>query len=256
MTVWPVVQREPLLLPTLQGHGDELWDVLIELTSIRPNEWTLIGGQMVYLHALEHGETPPRVSTDLDVLVNARVVNGGTAAFVADLVGRGFEMDGSSPDGIAHRYRRGGVSVDVLAPDGLGPRTDLTTTPPNRTIRVPAGTQALSRTQLLPVRTGTHQGMAPRPSLLGAVVAKAVAVDVDDVPEAQRHDLVFLLALVEDPLRIAEVLTAKDRKRIRGRSELTSDTHPAWASLTPGQRDRARATFALLCNDPGNDRSP
>ena len=72
MTVWSVVQREPLLLPTLQGHDDALWDVLMELASLRPNEWTLIGGQMVYLHALEHGETPPRVSTDLDVLVNAR----------------------------------------------------------------------------------------------------------------------------------------------------------------------------------------
>ena len=89
--------------------------------------------------------------------------------------------------------------------------------------------------------------MVPRPSLLGAVIAKAVAVDVDDAPEAQRQDFVFLLALVEDPLGIADTLTAKDRKRIRGRSELTSDTHPAWQSLTPVQRDRARATFTILC---------
>ena len=247
MTPWPVVQREALLLPTLQGHHDELWDVLIELTELQPDAWTLIGGQMVYLHALEHSETPRRVSTDLDVLVNARVVTGGTAGFVADLVGRGFEMEGSSPVGIAHRYHRGGVSIDVLAPEGLGARADQTTTPPNRTISVPAGTQALSRTQLLPVRKGAREGMDPRPSLLGAVVAKAAAVDVDDVPQAQRQDLVFLLALVDDPLGLADTLTPKDRKRIRGRSELASDTHPAWQSLTPVQRDRARATFTILC---------
>ena len=247
MTTWSVIKREPLLLPTLPGHHGELWDVLIEVTALRPNEWTLIGGQMVYLHALEQGETPPRVSTDLDVLVNARVVTGGTAAFVAELVGRGFEMDGSSPDGIAHRYRRRGVSIDVLAPDGLGVRTDLTTTPPNRTICVPAGKQALDRTQLLPVRTATRQGMVPRPSLLGALVAKAMAVDVDDEPETQRQDFVFLLALVEDPAGIADTLTSKDRKRIRMRSELASDTHAAWRSLTPVQRDRARATYTILC---------
>ncbi len=254
MTRWPVVDRDPLLLPTLQGHDDELWDVLIELTELQPGKWTLIGGQMVYLHALEHGETPPRVSTDLDVLVNARVVSGGTAEFVADLVARGFEMDGASPEGIAHRYRRDGVSIDVLAPEGLGPRTDLTTTPPNRTISVPAGTQALTRTQLLPVRTGAREGMVPRPSLLGAVIVKAAAVDVDDAPQAQRQDLVFLLALVEDPLGVAGVLTAKDRQRIRSRSELTNAEHLAWQTLTQEQRDRARATLAILSSDSEEGR--
>lgn len=40
-------------------------------------------------------------------------------------------------------YQRDGVSIDVLAPEGLGSRTDLTTTPPGRTLQVPGGTQAL-----------------------------------------------------------------------------------------------------------------
>jgi len=254
MTPWPVVDRDPLLLPTLEGHDDELWEVLLELSALQPGGWTLIGGQMVYLHALEHGETPPRISTDLDVLVNARVVSGGTAGFVADLEDRGFEMDGASPTGIAHRYRRAGVSIDVLAPEGLGPSTDLTTTPPNRTISVPAGTQALTRTELLPVKTKTREGMVPRPSLLGAVIGKAVAVDIDDVPEAQRQDLVFLLALVEDPLGTADLLTSKDHQRIRRRSELTGAEHPVWPTLTQEQRDRARATLAILMRDREDGR--
>jgi len=54
-------------------------------------------------------------------------------AFVAAIETVGFEFAGASPEGIAHRYRRDGVSVDVLAPDGLGSRTDLMTTPPDRT---------------------------------------------------------------------------------------------------------------------------
>ncbi len=75
MTAWPTVDRDSLLLPTLPGHNNALWETLIELAELRPGEWTLIGGQMVYLHAVEHGATPPRISTDLDVLVNARTIS-------------------------------------------------------------------------------------------------------------------------------------------------------------------------------------
>lgn len=138
---FPVVDREPVRLPTLAGHDDELWEALIELSEVRPGEWTLIGGQMVFLHAIEQGAIPPRVSTDLDVLVNARIAGRPLAAFASGLVDLGFEQDGISPDGIAHRYRRNRVTIDVLAPEGLGERTDLTTTPPGRTLQVPGGTR-------------------------------------------------------------------------------------------------------------------
>jgi len=100
MTMWPTVDRDSLLLPTLPGHDDALWDTLIELTELRPGEWTLIGGQMVFLHALEQGATPPRVSTDLDVLVNTRIVTGGVAGFVVALELRGFSLEGTSPEGL------------------------------------------------------------------------------------------------------------------------------------------------------------
>ena len=49
---------------------------------------------MVFLHAIEQGVTPPRVSTDLDVLVNARVVNGGVREFVTAIEGRDFVLVG------------------------------------------------------------------------------------------------------------------------------------------------------------------
>jgi hypothetical protein len=101
MTVWPTVDRTSVLLPTLPGHDDALWDTLIELAELRTGEWTLIRGQMVYLHAIEHAATPPRISTDLDVLVNARIVNGGVAGFVAAIELRGFSLAGTSPEGLA-----------------------------------------------------------------------------------------------------------------------------------------------------------
>lgn len=197
---FPIVDREPVRTPTLAGHDDELWDTLIELSEMRPGEWTLIGGQMVFLHAIEHGATPPRISTDLD----------------------------------------------VLAPEGLGDRIDLTTTPPGRTIQVPGGTRALDRTALLPVATSTRSGHVPRPSLLGATVGKAMAVGVDDVPNAQRLDFVFLLSLVDDPFVVAEQLTTKDRRRIRARKELIDGEHRVWNELEPASRDRARAALRII----------
>ena len=246
MTMWPTVDRDSLFLPTLPGHDDALWDTLIELTELRPGEWTLIGGQMVFLHAVENGAGPPRVSTDLDVLVNARIVTGGVAGFVAAIELRGFVLEGTSPEGLAHRYRRNGVSVDVLAPEGLGPRTNLTTTPPGRTLQVPGGTQALTRTELLPIHTIRATGHVPRPALLGAIIVKAVAVDIDDTPDAQRLDLAFLLSLIEEPLDLAARMTPKDRRRLRARTELADPQHAAWQLLAPSQRDRARAALAIV----------
>jgi len=241
-----MVDQEPVRLPTLPGHDDLLWATLVELTELRPGEWTLIGGQMVFLHAMEHGVEPPRVSTDLDVLVNARVITGGVREFVEAIERTGFALLGASPEGLAHRYQRGGVSVDVLAPEGLGPRTDLSTTPPGRTLPVPGGTQALNRTEMVPVVFGDHQGLVPRPSLLGAIVVKAVAVDVDDVPDAQRQDLALLLSLVDDPIELAEKLTKKDRQRLRSRSEMLDADQRAWASLSDEAADRGRAVLRLL----------
>lgn len=246
MTGWPVVQVEPVVLPSLPGQSSRLWSTLIELAELRPGAWTLIGGQMVLLHALERGAEPPRVSTDLDMLVNARVIAGGVRDFVAAIEAVGFDLVGVSPEVIAHRYERYGVSVDVLAPEGLGARADLTTTPPARTLEVPGGTQALGRTGMLPVEFEGHSGLVPRPSLLGAIVGKALAVAVDDVPDAQRLDLALLLSLVEDPIAMAAEMTKKDRQRLRIREEMADAFNSAWARLSPEDADRGRAALRLL----------
>lgn len=91
---------------------------------------TLVGGQMVLLHALEHGQVPPQVSQDGDVLTDIRAMPTALKDVVAALNGFGFALDGTGPDAIAHRYTRPSgpselpirtVTVDVLAPDGVGP---------------------------------------------------------------------------------------------------------------------------------------
>ena len=49
-----IIDREPVALPVLSGIDDQLWLALIELAEVQPDNWTLIGGQMVLLHAIEH----------------------------------------------------------------------------------------------------------------------------------------------------------------------------------------------------------
>ena len=91
----------------------------------------------------------------------------------------------------------------------------------------------LQRTELVPVEFGSSHGLVPRPSLLGAIVAKAIAVEVDDLPDAQRLDLALLLSLVDDPVATSGELTVKDRRRLRARAEMADPDERAWASLNP-----------------------
>ena len=58
MIRWPQVDRQPVRLPMIAGYGPALWETLIELADLRPGEWTLIGGQMVFVHAIEQGVEP------------------------------------------------------------------------------------------------------------------------------------------------------------------------------------------------------
>ncbi|HUR17499.1 MAG TPA: helix-turn-helix domain-containing protein [Acidimicrobiales bacterium] len=190
---------------------------------------------MVYLHALEHDVDPPRVSTDIDVAVDVRSDPKGIAKVVGVLLGLGFTPAGESPEGHLHRFEKhnaagravvdlavdeaefaddsgpptgsaGSVAVDVLAPEGAGRRANLRTV--GRATAFPAKgvTQALRRTQLLPVAHSGSVAWIPRPDLLGAIVLKAVAADVDQA-DKERHliDLGFLCGLVGDPFEMAEL---------------------------------------------------
>ncbi len=117
-----------------------LWRAVGDLVSALPEDWVLIGGLMVQLHALEHGHVDLRVTEDVDVLGQARP-QGALSRIDRALHDQDFEVDMSDPDGYAWRYTRDGLIVDVLAPDGFK-------NPPKRggvkALGVPGGQQALS----------------------------------------------------------------------------------------------------------------
>lgn len=106
--------------------------------------------------------------------------------------------------------------VDVLAPEGLGPHTDITTAG-GKAFPAPGMTQALNRVELVPVSRGARTGWIPRPSLLGAIVAKSAAATNDHV-DRERHlaDLTFLCALIEKPMAQALHVTRARSSSLQG----------------------------------------
>lgn len=231
-----------LLLPADDDLTRALWDALLELADHEVNNWTLVGAQMVLLHAVEHNRVPPRRTSDLDVIVNVRSVSMSPDRFVKTLSSLGYELEGISADGVGHRFVRDPVKFDVLLPDGIGEGADRQVIPGVRSVEVPGGTQALKRTSGLPVQTDARKGMIPRPDLLGAILVKARAVGVDDLPDAQREDLAFLLSLVADPFEMRQELVGSEQKWLRRRSELLDPDAPPWRVVDNAEDARLALT--------------
>lgn len=203
-----------------------LWAAALDLAELLLGlPWTLVGAQMVMLHAFEAGHLPGRTTGDIDLLFDVRAHVGATGAASNRLLDAGFVQTGRSMDGVAHRFIKGDVVVDVLAPEGLGERASRETIVGARTIQVPGGSQALERTEVVDVRLGNRVGRLPRPSLLGAILLKARAVGAaPDEAAKHRGDLAFLLGLIVDPRSLADGLRRSERKRRRWRQARRSRT--------------------------------
>ena len=234
------------------------WLTLFELCRIDPDSFLLIGGQMMHLLAVEHGAPElARPTQDVDVVVDVRARPGGTAWLAAWLCNRGFELAGASPQGIGHRFvrraRHAAVQFDVLAPEGLAARTDVSTVPPARTVAVPGSVQAFERSEVVGVAAqalggGRRRGRVRRPNLLGALIVKAAATRVAARADAGRdwQDAALLLSLIEDPLAAAAACGAKDHKRLAALRPLAEPDHAAWALLGAEAWRRGSAALDFL----------
>jgi hypothetical protein len=231
------------------GPLADLWARLLALSALQPDGWSLVGAQMVALHAYEHRKAPPRGTAAADVLVSVRVAPDAIERICRLLVRLQLHLDGVSAGGVGHRFTdvERKVRIDVLAPDGLDrKRARLTTVGPAHTVCVPGGTQALHRSEPVDVRLGELRGQIPRPDLLGAILIKARAVEVDDAPEAQRGDLAFLLSLVRDPRALVGQLHGKERAWLRRRRELLDRTAAWWRLLPPDDAEDGQLAFRII----------
>ena len=257
-TPHPRLDRDPVSLPDAGQPTSDLWGVLIALADrLVAVPWTIVGGQMVLLHAVESGATPLRLSTVLDTVVDVRTDPKAMRKVMAAVLDLGFITTGTSPEGIAHRLARstesGTTFIDILVPEGLGPRTDITTVAPGRAFAASGVTQALQRTELLPVRFAGATSWLPRPDLLGAIVAKAVAATTDR-HDTDRHllDLAFLASLIDDPFVTAQHATATDRRRLRNAGRRLTDDHALWRRVP--RRNDARSALEILSSSPGRSK--
>lgn len=220
---------------TIPADSDDeraLWYTLLDLAEQAGN-WTLIGARMVELHAAEVGRTVLRGSLDGDVLADARTKPNAVRRVAKILIAEEFALREPSFMGVGHAFVKGNVAIDVLAPENLGPRSrELRTTIPGaRTVEVPGGRQALTRTERIAIRVDGREGVLPRPDLLGAILLKARAIGVDDVPESQRSDLAVLLSLVQDPESLAADLRGRERSWLRRHSEMDDARATSWRGL-------------------------
>jgi hypothetical protein len=220
----------------VDAQDQQVWESLLELRARYPEGWTLIGARMVTLYALEHGRMPPRFSLDADALINVRLIPHGTERFSKLLLELGYELIDVSGFGHGHRFRRGGVDIDVLAPDGLNSLDRRVTVPPLHTVEVPGGSQALQRTEVVEVELAGRRGALPRPNLLGAILVKTRAIAVDDAKDSQRLDVAFLLTLVEDPQVASSTITSAEKRWLRAHPEM-NDPDRAWWRAQEGQRE-------------------
>ncbi len=232
----------------IPGHDVtvDLWKRLLKIAPTFPGEWTVVGAQMVALHGLERDLNPPRASDDVDVVVNVRTVGTSTEEFARVLESHGLVLESPNADGVGHRFSDESMSVDLLAPDGLRSRKPPITIPPARTVLVPGGTQALNRSEVIPVIAGDVEGEVRRPNLTGAILVKARAVEVDDVPQSQLEDLAFLLSLVEDPEEVRGEMKKTERSWLRRRTELLDSDARAWQLLEPASAAAGHAALRII----------
>jgi hypothetical protein len=172
-------------------HG--LFDIAVRIT----NGWTLVGGQMVHLHYAERGISPTRPTDDVDTVLDVRAHPTMLQTFTSALSELGFRSAGASPDGHQHRWPRDRAQIDVLIPNNVGPRAaGPTGVTGGTTVEMPAGQQALDRTEWVDVEAGGRHGRLPRHNLLAALIAKAAASKIT-ARGAQRHldDCAVLLSM-------------------------------------------------------------
>jgi predicted nucleotidyltransferase len=218
-----------------------LWRTTLEVAALFSDvPWVIIGAQMIMLLEREQGVTSGRTTRDLDAIVDVRTMAGGSRTAASRLTGAGFAPSAEHQ----HRFIRGGDEVDLLAPDHLGSRTDLTTIPPMTTVAIPGGSRALATRRHLVVEvTGAGSGSLPVPSVAGAIVLKVRAWQARQAPR-DAGDLVRLLELVGDVDEVRDALKLAERRRLASVLPLADEQSTVWR--TARDPANARAAFARL----------
>lgn len=239
--------NEPIRLEPDTDAELRLWRTVAEVAGLFAGwPWVLVGGLMVAILEREHGVKVSRTTVDVDALIDVRTMTGATRDAASRLEQAGF-LAQPTIDGLAYRFVRAADIVDILAPDNLGPRVDLVTTPPGTTFEAVGGGQALARRRLVTVEVASESFSLPIPTLLGALIIKARVTATSSHPKPRR-DLARLLALVVDIEAMRSEMRRTERTYLRARSELRGAGHAAWSGI-PNAEDAIIALERLAQSD-------
>jgi hypothetical protein len=227
------------------------WPNVAEIEAELPHtHWTLIGGLMVQLHAVNHGLEVVRPTNDVDIMVHVETGRGrpGATAHVLTRLGYEIQPEHNRRESVAHRFRRGRDTIDVVVADHAAPRV-LEPMAGNRMVPIEGGTQALRRTVNARLEIGGRVSTISVPDPYGALVIKSAAHKADSRdPERHLADAAVLLACIDDPyVELERPAFGSDRSRlIHLYKQLGSPLHPAWLSLDARGRSDGQAALEIL----------
>jgi hypothetical protein len=237
-----------LKITSVDSAEAEIWRLAREVSGLLRNlPWVLIGGLMVRIIEAEHGITTQWTTGDVDTVLDIRAVSTATEEASRRLMAARFEPERQDGN-LTYRFVRGNDVVDVLAPDNMGDRANLTTVPPDATMEALGSRQALDRSRTVTLDAGDGPFDLPVPSLVGAFVIKARVVgnvQRKEVRAKHERDLARLLALVADPVAARAELSRNERGYLRQRADMVNAAHPAWARV-PNAEDGAIALSILI----------
>lgn len=215
------------------------WRGLLDVAPLLPEQsWCVVGGQMVFLYCCEREVAVNRPTDDGDVVLDVRDRPGILLAFTAALKDVGFESAGASPEGHQHRWVRDEAQIDVLIPTQLGERAAKREgVTGGTTLATPGAQQALDRSAPVLVETDRASGTVWRPSMIGALVAKAAAFSVQDA-ERNRHlvDFAVLASMVSRSDSIADQVTRRDRQYLRPMLSALGENRSLWVMVEDAER--------------------
>lgn len=233
-------------LPPMRPPQRDAWWTLMDLHELMPTGWALVGGQMVHLLCAERGVSPERATDDVDAAIDVRARPRALREFTASLQRLGLRPEGTTWRGHQHRWRKDEVVVDVLIPRWLAPQSPARRTVTGATtIESPGLQQAVDRAADVGVTVMGRSGMMRRPHLLGALVAKASAMEIaiDDGHRRHLHDFVTLSTLIrpDDDIAAATKLDRRPIANMLGR--LVDDV--SWRTIEGGADGIERLRLAL-----------
>lgn len=247
-------ERETWDIPVPPGGWGSPWPQCVELARALPSDqWTLVGGLMVQLHAAAAGLAVSRPTADVDIVLHIETGAATTSSALGVLSKLGYTLEKSiSNDAPAHRFVRGKHQIDVMVADHLAPAW-LPTIGGRKPFQIEGGSQALQRTVNCRMTADADgEVLISIPNTLGALVLKGAAYKQDS-RDRRRHldDAVVLSAVIREPLTLSGQMKGSDRGRVQLlHAELKDPAHPSWLLLDPADRGTGQDNVRILASNP------